>query len=247
MFETQEIGGLIFAWWGIGGRPPQWRLPADPLEEAGWSDLDIWTARFPGHPQDTTENSVDMAHLRYVHGYHNVGRVEQVLMDGPCLESRFDFRSKRKIAKVATLNFDISANTRVVGLGYSYVEIREHPVGIDMRLWVLATPVDGTLIDLSLVSQMRNSRRRIVGLGFLPPKIRAQIMNKFMALLQHKDVLQDVVIWSRKRYRYRPRLCSSDGEIMPFRDYCAQFYPGPGDSEDVVPSTAEGLHPERPS
>ena len=146
-------------------------------------------------------------------------------------------------AKVATLTFDISANTRVVGLGYSYVEIREHPVGIDMRLWVLATPVDGTLINLSLVTQvrqMRNPRRRFVGLGFLPPKIRAQIMNKFMVLLQHKDVLQDVVIWSRKRYRYHPRLCSSDGEIISFRAYCAQFYPDPCDLKDVVPSATDG-------
>ena len=25
--------------------------------------------RFPGHPQETSENAVDMAHLRYVHGY----------------------------------------------------------------------------------------------------------------------------------------------------------------------------------
>ena len=243
VFETQEVGGLIFACWGIGGRAPQWRLPADPLQEAGWSGLDIWTIRFPGHPQDTTENSVDMAHLRYVHGYHNVGRVEQVLMDGPCLESRFDFKTKRRIAKVATLTFDFSANTRVVGLGYSYVEIREHTIGMDMRLWVVATPVDGTLIDLSLVSQVReirNPRRRIVGLGFLRPKMRAPMMNKSMARFQHIDALQDVVIWSHKRYLSRPRLCRSDGEVMPFRAYCAQFYPGPGDSEDVVPSTAEG-------
>jgi len=28
----------------------------------------------------------------------------------------------------------------------------------------------------------------------------------------------------RKRYQSRPRLCRSDGEIMAFRDYCAQFY-----------------------
>ena len=42
---------------------------------------------------------------------------------------------------------------------------------MDMRLWVLATPVDGTLIDLSLVShvrEIRNPRRWVAGLGFLP-------------------------------------------------------------------------------
>ena len=27
VFETQEILGLIFAWWGIDGREPQWSLP----------------------------------------------------------------------------------------------------------------------------------------------------------------------------------------------------------------------------
>ena len=120
--------------------------------------------------------------------------------------------------------FDISASTSVVGLGYSFVQIRERSIGMDFRLWVLATPVDGTLIDLSLVSQAREVRkpkRMIAGLGFLPMRLRAPIMNKIMASQQRHDVLQDVVIWSRKQYRSRPRLCRSDGKIMPFRYYCA--------------------------
>ena len=113
------------------------------------------------------------------------------------------------------------------------MEIREHSIGMDMRLWVLATPVDGRLIDLSLVSQVReirNPKRKVAGLGFLPMGLRAPIMNKFISALQYRDVLQDVVIWSLKQYRPRPRLCRSDGEIMPFRAYCAQFYPAPSDS-----------------
>ena len=110
-----------------------------------------------------------MAHFRYVHGYHSVSRVDQVLVDGPRLESRFDFTSRRKIARIAPLTLSFSAITLVFGLGYSFVEIREHSIGMDMRMWVLATPVDGTHIDLSLVSQVReirNPRRRILGLGF---------------------------------------------------------------------------------
>ena len=232
VFETREICGLIFAWWGIGGREPQWRLPADGPDQAGWSGLAIRTLRFPGHPQETSENSVDLAHLRHVHGYGAVDRVAPVLVDGPYLESRFDFRRVRKIAKVATLTVDFSTSTQVVGLGYSFVEMREHSIGMDMRLWILATPVDGTLIDLSLVSQVREIRspkRRIVGLGFLPTRLRAPIMNRFMAFQQQRDVQQDVVIWSRKRYQPRPRLCRSDGEITSFRAYCAQFYPDGGD------------------
>ena len=243
VFETHDVNGLIFAWWGIGGRKPQWHLPADSPEQAGWSDLSIKVTRFPGHPQETTENSVDLAHLRYVHGYDSVKRIGRMSVDGPYLESRFDFKSNRKIAKVAKLSFDISAVTQIYGLGYSFVTIREHSIGMDLRLWVLATPVDGKLIDISLVSQareIRNPKRRIAGLGFLPPRMRAPLMNRFMAGMQMQDVLQDVVIWSRKRYHPRPRLCRSDGEIMPFRAYCAQFYPAPMEAVSPVPAMAEG-------
>ena len=238
VFETQEVLGLIFAWWGIEGRAPQWSLAADPPDQGSWSGLEMKTLRFPGHPQETTENSVDLAHLRYVHGYDNVNPVQQMSVDGPCLETRFDFKRSRTIARAVTLTFDCSVSTRVFGLGYSFVEIREHSIGMDARLWVLATPVDGTVIDLSLVSQVREirePRRRLAGLGFLPLRMRAPIMNKFIVSQQRRDVLQDVAIWSRKQYRSRPRLCRSDGKIMPYRTYCAQFYPDPSDCDSSTP------------
>ena len=121
--------------------------------------------------------------LLYVHGYDRVNRIGAIPVDGPRLECRFDFRRTRRIAKITTLTLDFSTTTHVLGLGYSFVEIREHSVRMDMRMWVLATPIDGTLIDLSLVSQMRevrNPMRWMVGLGFLPLRLRAPIMNKIM-------------------------------------------------------------------
>ena len=66
VFETREMLGLVFAWWEIGGRPPRWGLPEDPPCGADWSALEFRTIRFPGHPQETTENAVDMAHMRWV-------------------------------------------------------------------------------------------------------------------------------------------------------------------------------------
>ena len=41
VFETREVSGLVFAWWGIDGRPPQWRLPDDPPEGDGWGGKEI--------------------------------------------------------------------------------------------------------------------------------------------------------------------------------------------------------------
>ena len=232
VYQTQEINGLIFAWWGIGGRAPHWSLPIETLELEGWGNSRITTLRFAGHPQETTENVVDLAHLRYVHGYDNVTSGLELAVDGPYLEAQFDFKRVRKVVKMANLTFDCSARAHIFGLGYSFVQVREQSIGMDLRLWVLATPVDGKLIDLTLVSQVkeiRKPKRMFAGLGFLPTGMRAPIMNRFIASQQRDDVLQDVVIWSRKQYKSRPRLCRSDGKIMPFRAYCAQFYADPND------------------
>lgn len=234
VFETQEIAGMVFAWWGIGGRAPQWNLLDDQLDQEGWSSVGIQTLRFPGHPQETTENSVDLAHLRYVHGYGNVDRPAPVVVDGPYLQSVFDFKRARTFFGVATLTLDLQADTHVAGLGYSFVRGREKSIGMDFRLWILSAPVDGTVIDLSLASQVREIRkpkRPVVGLGFLPPAVRAPIMNRFLMPQQRYEVVQDVGIWSRKHYLSRPRLNRADGEIATFRDYCAQFYPEPCDGD----------------
>ena len=145
---------------------------------------------------------------------------------------RWDFRSTRKIARVAPLSFDLSARASTYGLGYLVVEAREGSIPMEPRLRVLAPPVDGTLIDLSLVSQvreMRSPKRRIVGRGFLPMRPRAPAMNRFMARYQASDVRDDAVIRGRQRYVNIPRLCRSDGEITTFRSYRAQFYAAPGD------------------
>ena len=120
-----------------------------------------------------------------------------------------------------------------MGWGYSFVDIRENTIGVDSRMWVLATPVDGTVIDLVLAGQVRELRkpkRLIAGLAFLPVKLRTKVMNKIWAFMQRRDVLQDVEIWSRKSYRPHPRVCRSDGPIGRYRRYCKQFYPYGDDS-----------------
>ncbi|MCY4533774.1 MAG: Rieske 2Fe-2S domain-containing protein, partial [Bryobacterales bacterium] len=113
VFETRAVLGMVFAWWGIGGRPPQWSLPEDPPTEAEWSELEYRTLRFPGHPQETTENSVDLSHLSYVHGYRSVSRVGSVLMDGAEFKRAFDFRRNRSIGGIAKIEFDVSAVVQV--------------------------------------------------------------------------------------------------------------------------------------
>lgn len=232
VIETKEIAGLVFAWYGAGGREPLWRLPEAP-DEDGWSRPLIRTTRFPGHPQETTENAVDLAHLNYVHGFQNVEQVGKVSVEGPVMRAGFDFTQRVTYAGLSLGVFDVSAQVTIFGLGYSFVEVHERTIGMDTRLWTLATPVDGTHIDLTLVGQVRriaHPKRRIVGMAFLPAALRTSLMNRFILSQEWLGVRQDRVIWSRKRHHSRPRLCRSDGQIMAYRAYCAQFYPNTDDT-----------------
>ena len=228
LFETRDLLGMVFAWWGSGGKASQWSLPEDPQVGEGWSKIAFHHFHFPGHPQETTENSVDLAHLRFVHGYDNVRQVGPLLIDGAYFRSCFDFASKTSFAGIKQILVDVSTVTHVHGLGFSYVEFEERSVGFKARMWVLATPVDGTQIHLVLASQvghMAHPKRPIVGLRFLPERLRLPVLNRMILSRQVRYVSQDVVIWERKHFRPRPRLNRADGEIIAYRRYCEQFYP----------------------
>ena len=169
--------------------------------EASGAAWNCGPSDFPAIPQETTENSVDLAHLQYVHGYDDVKAAGSTTADGALLVSRFDFRSRRRIAGFTDIIYDFSVTAYVHGLGYSFVDIHERTIGIDSRMWILATPVDGTFIDLVLAGQVREIRkpkRPIAGLAFLPVKLRTSFMNKIWIFMQKRDVIQDVEIWGRK-------------------------------------------------
>lgn len=227
VYETRVLEGMVFGWWGTGGRPAQWQLPEKRQEEDGWSDIRLRTIRIPGHPQETTENSVDLAHLRYVHGYENVQRTGKLLIDGAYLKSCFDFNARIRIAGPLNTVFDVTTVTHVHGLGYSQVDFEERSIGYRARLWVLSTPVDGTFIDLTLASRvgdMRRPKRAAFGFRFLPLRARVDVMNRLVLAKEAGYVSEDVLIWRRKRYLPHPRLNRADGEILAYRRYCDQFY-----------------------
>lgn len=227
VYHTREICGMVFAWWGIGGRPPQWHLPDEPPTGTEWGRLRSTALRFRGHPQETTENSVDLEHLAYTHGYDDVEPTASLSIDGAYLKSCFDFRNVRRVAGLFDIVSEISTVTHVHGLGYSFVEIHESNIGFDARMWVLATPIDGEFIEVTLATQvlkLRRPGRFIAGLGFLPPGLRQRLMGRFLLSEERRYVLQDVVIWERKRFQSPPRLCRTDGPIGKYRLYCRQFY-----------------------
>jgi hypothetical protein len=102
-----------------------------------------------------------------------------------------------------------------------------HPLLLNLRLFVLATPREDEQIDLRLAMSLK----RLNPLGEVHPLLRpipprwaeTFIARQILNAVVH-DVKQDKAIWENKRYIHRPALAEGDGPIGKFRVWSRQFY-----------------------
>ena len=224
VLPTHEIQGIILAFYDSGGAAPLWEIPD--LDTRGWSPLLTRAWTFRGHPQETTENSVDVGHLAEVHNYTAVEMLRDLDTDGPHLNVKYAMtRPGGLLGQPTRAEFEIHAR----GLGYSLVELEVPQYAIRARLFVLATPVDGENITLRVALSLREDTqpRRVHPLLALVPRaiVNAFIARKTFAGLV-ADVQQDFVIWQHKRYLQPPILAEGDGPIGKYRLWARQFYRG---------------------
>lgn len=230
-WPVRELHGLLLMWYHAEGHAPDWEIPALPTE--GYLPLlhREWTLH--SHPQETTENSVDIGHLSVVHGYTNVEMHGEVVTDGPYLTARYAMSRPvpflgRHIASMRN-RFEL----HVYGLGYSYVDVTVESYHIQTRLFVLACPTDAESITLRIGA----STRRIDSPGAVHPVLRIipkalilPLLNRLaakgaLAGLAH-DVAQDFEIWQHKVYFSPPILAEGDGPVGRYRYWARQFYSG---------------------
>src|SRR5262245_9975123 len=79
--HVREQHGVIMVWHDPAGKPPTWEVPL--LDTEGWSSFVLDRLSLRGHPQETSENSVDIGHFSIVHGYHDVREIEAARVEGP--------------------------------------------------------------------------------------------------------------------------------------------------------------------
>lgn len=209
-----EQSGMILVWYDALERPPGWSVP--PLAEDGFTPIAWRRFRFPGHPQETTENSVDFGHFLHTHGFPAASARGAVTTEGPLL--RAHYRIDRAIHRwlparwTIEVEFDVAAR----GLGYSQVDGRIRELRTDIRLFVLPTPVDAETVDLVLGASCRHRFRPFSLL------VRAFAIRALCA-----EVAQDIAVWRHKRHLVSPRLGKSEAAIADYRRWCRQFYPSP--------------------
>jgi phenylpropionate dioxygenase-like ring-hydroxylating dioxygenase large terminal subunit len=210
-WPTTEVAGMVLVWHSPVEADPSWDPPQvpeayDPAflrhapEDARWS---IRT-----HPQEIAENTVDIAHFKFVHGVTGFGELA-VVEDGPM------FRTVAEVSFV-TPRGDVAGavESELWGLGIDVVRHR----GLGSAASVLTlTPVDGDVVDAryTFCSPVDADTGEISRLGW-------GFVRDFM-----KQITQDIPIWEHKIYRPRPSLAKGEGPIMQFRRWAERYYPEP--------------------
>jgi nitrite reductase/ring-hydroxylating ferredoxin subunit len=219
---SREKHGIILVFHHPDGEAPGWEIPELPVE--GWTPFltDAWTIR--GHPQETTENSVDAGHFTEIHGYSAVEELAELETKGPLLTISYAMtRPDGMFGRPVRAEFEIFA----YGLGYSLVQLVVAQYGVRARLFVLATPIEERKINLRVALNLHEATERHKisrALALLPRALVNRIIARstFNGLVN--DVQQDFLIWQHKRYVQPPILAAGDGPVGRYRLWAKQFY-----------------------
>src|SRR5437868_1938506 len=69
-WSLREVHGMLLVYYGSGDSAPTWEVPE--LGTRDWTPIVAESFPLTDHPQETTENSVDVGHFAFVHKYRNV-------------------------------------------------------------------------------------------------------------------------------------------------------------------------------
>lgn len=214
-----ERHGGVFVWHSESASAPGWELPR--LEGDGFSALRTREMRFRSHPQETTENSVDLGHLSVLHRFDNVQATAPLHVEGPYLAASYSFDWSVGVP------IRVHYTAHVHGLGYSFVDVHLHQLDIHLHQFVLPTPVDEGVLSLTL-----GVRMRLPGHAKIPARLRngiplrvARDLAATLVMLRYaREVTSDIAVWNHKRYLDQPALAEGDGPIGKYRRWARQFY-----------------------
>ena len=214
-WPLRETDGLLLVYYHSDAKQPIWEVPSVGVD--GWTRLLYKSFTLYDHPQETTENSVDLGHFTFVHHYSNPRTLREFETNGPYLSTAYAFKRALRILGIKLSEYEFEFETHIYGLGYSLVDVRVPLFRVVARLWVLPTSMDDERITLRLALRLK---KWVLPLGGLASLIAADaILNGFV-----HDARQDFPIWEHKRYTDPPALAVGDGPIGKYRQWVKQFY-----------------------
>jgi phenylpropionate dioxygenase-like ring-hydroxylating dioxygenase large terminal subunit len=208
-WDTCEKNGMIFVWYHVEEKPPEWEVPELPeIGHADWSEPRTVEIELQAHVQDTHENNNDPVHFHYVHGM-----VETPPSDIQYSEDGRHYRIRSHGEQVTPIGtFDVSLVRDSWGLGLTAVRTEGIP-DAGLLMYSSTTPID----DRRVLSRwLLTATRNMVDLA------GEEFMNGLT-----QGVKQDLEIWANKVHRARPVLCEGDSYLAEFRKWARQFYSNP--------------------
>jgi nitrite reductase/ring-hydroxylating ferredoxin subunit len=224
LWPLREVNGMLLVYHDARGAPPTWEVPA--LDTVDWTPLIYQSFTLADHPQETTENSVDIGHFAFVHRYRDVRELRELVSAGPYLSTAYAVKRPLLGRLTPEIFMDVSFETEIYGFGYSLVNVTVPLLDLRARFWVLSTAIDTERLILRLaVSMAVIERKRLpVPLRVLPLKPLSRVVARALMWGFVADARQDFVIWQHKRYVQPPALAKGDGPIGKYRIWARQFY-----------------------
>lgn len=204
-YPTAVANGLLMFWYHPDPAvAPMWEVPQalpDGYVECGRS---TWTVRSAW--QEVSENSVDMAHFRSVHGLSRGGDIGEMVVDGPLRRttSTQSFNTAR-----GEFEGSIESTSYGPGVGTSHFDLMGR-----VTLVSAATPVDESTLEMRF-TMYHSGEGAAAKIG---PAFAAEVERQFA---------EDIPIWEAKRYVPSPALAPSEKPVTEFRRWASQFYAEP--------------------
>ena len=210
-----ERGGFVFAWHHPRGESPSFELPH--LPEDGFTKPRFSLIHANSHPQETYENSIDLAHFPTVHGYTDIKVLMPMQLQDHRMSAGYEIargvpfvNSPRKLRSQFQVNLH--------GIGFAHNQVHVPALGLNVRMLALSTPTVAGEVELRLGVSVQTEGLNWATKLALPAIVRG-ITHTIV-----DDFKQDLAVWNHKVYLRPPVLSSVDGPIGNFRKRCKQFY-----------------------
>ncbi len=225
-YIVKEVNSFILIWFDLKSNPPEWEVPSISFDD--WSEIKTKDFEINSHPQETTENSVDIGHFGVVHQYTNINQIEPLKTSGAYLNAKYGFnRAPEGFIGKGKDGIRATINIHVYGLGYSFVEVDLPELGMQTRQYVFPRPIDDGRIILKIgmqVKKIEQPKKIHPLLAFVPTGFLNSLILKKAFQGYVNDVSQDFDVWQNKVYIDPPVLAAGDGPIVLYRKWAAQFY-----------------------
>lgn len=226
-----EQNGFIMAWHHPKGDAPEWQVPI--LDNTGWRPMRFYSLTARSHPQETFENSIDMAHFPKVHGFKDIKVIQFPEFEKNTMNVQYRISRNHPIPflKDLTPEFEV----RVHGLGCAHNHIHIDDFGLNVRMFAMSTPTTVGHVEIRLGVSVHND------LGLPLSRLILPLVHRGIGQNIVNDFCQDIEIWENKEYKAPPVLVRGDGPISKFRQWCQKYYLEEVNAEEKQTSTASNV------